>query len=69
MHIEATDEAAHAMKHKGPSTRQLTKALNSNDEADLPSSRHIRWMAGELLKKQGHSITHKNLKRKVITIL
>ena len=54
--FKLTDEARFALRHKGPGNKRLIRMLNSNDEIDMPSSRHVRWMAAELLKAQGASI-------------
>ena len=63
--ILLTDEAAHAVKCKGPTDKQLFKALLSNEvEPDFDiygtkGSRFIRWMAAEILKQRGFKLKKK----------
>lgn len=54
--ILVNEEAAHALKFGGPTDKQLIKMLNSNEEKDMPSSRHVRWMAGFILVSEGHTL-------------
>jgi len=56
--ILMNDEARSAVRYSGPNDKQLLKALLSNETADIPSDRHIRWMAAELLKQRGWKLTH-----------
>jgi len=60
--VVLTDEATHAIRHNGPTDEQLIRALNSNYNRDIPSSRHIRWMAAELLKSRGFELQPKEKK-------
>lgn len=51
LEIVVSDEAAHAIRHKGPNIRQLLKMLNSNEERHMPDSRQARWMAAKILQE------------------
>lgn len=63
-----TDEARNAVRYSGPSDKQLLAALLSNDEDSIPSSRHIRWMAAEILKSRKWTITYGYVGGKRVTI-
>ena len=54
--IVMTDEARAAVRYKGPTDKQLLLALLDNNVDTLPSERHIRWMAAEILKQRGWKI-------------
>jgi hypothetical protein len=54
--LDLTREAKAAIRHHGPNTAQLIKMLNGNDEEDMPSSRHVRWMAAQLLVQRGIAV-------------
>lgn len=54
--LTLTIEAKSALRHHGPNTAQLIKMLNGNDEEDMPSSRHVRWMAAYLLVGRGINV-------------
>jgi hypothetical protein len=56
--VVMTDEARSAVRYSGPTDKQLLSALLCNDESSIPDSRHIRWMAAELLKQRGWGITY-----------
>jgi hypothetical protein len=56
--IAMTDEARAAVHHAGPTDKQLLAALLLNEEISIPSSRHIRWMAAEILKQRKWKITY-----------
>lgn len=57
--IILSDEAKHAVVHNAPSFKQLVKCLNSNEQKDVPSSRHLRWMAAAILREAGFKFEHK----------
>jgi hypothetical protein len=50
--IAMTDEARDAVRYNGPTDKQLLEALLLNETSSIPSSRHIRWMAAEILKQR-----------------
>lgn len=54
--LELTPEAKVALCHHGPNTAELIKMLLSNEERDMPSSRHVRWMAAQLLVQRGINV-------------
>ena len=63
-----TDEARAAVRYSGPTDKQLLAALLSNDESSIPSSRHIRWMAAEILKLRKWKITYGYVGGKRVTL-
>jgi hypothetical protein len=63
-----TDEARNAVRYSGPTDKQLLDALLSNDEDSIPSSRHIRWMAAEILKHRKWTITYAYVGGKRVTL-
>lgn len=54
--VAMTDEARAAVRFNGPTEDQLLAALLSSDERSIPSSRHIRSMAAEILRSRGWKI-------------
>jgi hypothetical protein len=54
--IVMTDEARAAVRFNGPTDKQLLFALLDNHVETLPSERHLRWMAAEILKARGWKI-------------
>ena len=57
--ITLSDEAKHAVVHNAPSYKQLIKCLNSNQLKDVPSDRHLRWMASAILREAGFKFEYK----------
>lgn len=53
--IKLTEEAARAIKLKGPSDNQLRKILLSNANKDMPDSRTCRWLAAQVLGQYGYT--------------
>ncbi len=66
--IVMTDEARAAVRYSGPNDKQLLLALLSNDESSIPDSRHIRWMAAEILKLRKWNITYGYVGGKRVTL-
>lgn len=60
--LEVTAEAKAALRHKGPSTAQLVKMVNGSDETSMPSSRHVRWMAAQIIIQRGIDVPGANSK-------